>query len=183
MSFLGAIAEELGTLPLTENDVSDGATSSKNFLAHPLTQLVVVTLTLTGMLRLLFFHFAPQIWAMQADVPLQDITPWTRWAMQDRDGAEPPVLLVLILLLMILTVLGMQLLKRIPRRLCVDVVIICLTTSALFALNVRLRAPIWQLGRSWWQVFEAEAGIFLAVFVTRVGPRETGAFTSSWGWP
>ena len=174
MSSLEAIAKELGTLPLTENDVSDGATSSKNFLAHPLTQLAVVTLTLTGMLRLLFFHFAPQIWAMQADVPLQDITPWTRWAMQERDGAEPPVLLVLILLLMVLTVLSMQLLKRIPRRLCVDVVIIGLTTSALFALNVRLRAPSWEPGRSWWQVLEAEAGIFLAVFIARWAVRKRG---------
>jgi hypothetical protein len=164
----------LEATPVRESDEGCDATPPTNFLAHPLTQLAVATLTLTGMLRLLFFHFAPQIWAMQADIPLEEITPWTRWTMLARDGAEAPVLLVLILLLTVLTVLSMQLLKRIPRRLCVDVVIICLTTSALFALNVRLRAPNWQPGRSWWQVFEAEAGIFLAVFVTRWAARKRG---------
>jgi hypothetical protein len=174
MSSPESIAEELGAQPLPENNVSGGATTSKNFLGHPLIQLAVVTLTLTGMLRWLFFHFARQIWAMQADIPLQDITAWTRWAMLARDGIEPPVLLALILLLTILTVLSMQLLKHIPRRLCIELVIICLATSALFALNVRLRAPNWQPGRSWWQVLEAEAGIFLAVFVARWAARKRG---------
>jgi hypothetical protein len=164
----------LGALPVSKTDVSDGATSSESFLAHPLTQLAVVTLTLTWMLRLLFFHYAPQIWAMQADVPLQDITPWTRWAMQERDGAEPPVLLALILLLTVLTVLSMQLLKRIPQDLRNGVVIVCLTTSVLFALDVPLRAPNWETGRIWWQVLEAEAGIFLAVFVARWAARKRG---------
>jgi hypothetical protein len=169
-----AIAEELGALPLTENDVSDGGTSSKSILPHPLIQLAVITLTFTGMLRLLFFHFARQIWAMQADVPLQDITPWTRSAMLARDGIEPPVLLALILLLTILTVLSMQLLERFPQRLRIDAVLVCTMTAALFAMNVRLRAPNWQPGRSWWQVFEAEAGIFLAILLTRWAARKRG---------
>jgi hypothetical protein len=165
----------LEAIPVRESDEGCDATPPTNFLAHPLTQLAVVTLTLTGMLRLLFFHFAPQIWAMQADIPLEEITPWTRWAMRDRDGAEPQVLLLLILVLCALTVLGMQLLKHAPRR-REAIVVVCFMTSALFVLGVPLRAPNWETAQIWWHVLGAEAGIFLAAFVARRAALKRGFY-------
>ena len=133
-----------------------------SFLVHPLTQLAAVTLAVTAGLRLVFFHFAERIWALREDVAIGDITPWSQWAMADRDGAEPQVLLLLVLVLAVLTVLGMQLLKRVPGWLREVVMALCLVAAALFALAVPPRAPMPDIDRVWWHVLEAEAGIFLA---------------------
>jgi hypothetical protein len=166
----GVIVEEA----VRESGDGDVSKPPTNFLAHPLTQLAVVTLTLTGMLRQLFFHLAQRIWAMQADIPLEAITPWTRWAMQDRDGIEPQVLLLLIVLLCVLTVLGMQLLKHAPPSPRIVVMTFCLMSSVVFAIAVPVFAPMRQMDRIWWHVLEAEAGILLAVLVARWAARKRG---------
>jgi len=149
-------------------------TNDASFLVHPLTQLALVTLTLTAGLRLVFFHFAERIWALREDIPIRDITPWSQWAMADRDGAEPQVLLLLVLVLAVLTVLGMQLLKRAPGWLREVLMALCLVAAALFALAVPPRAPMPDIDRVWWRVLEAEAGIFMAALVARWAARKPG---------
>jgi hypothetical protein len=152
----------------------DAATAPTNFLTHPVTRLVAVTLTLTGMLHLVFFHFAKQIWAMQEDIPLQAVTSWSRWAMLDRDGVEPQVLLLLTLVLCVLTVLGMQWLKHAPRLLHMVLMTACLMFGVIFVVGVPLQAPLAQTARLWRYVLVVEAGIFLAALVARWATRQRG---------
>lgn len=137
------------------------------FLTHPLTRLVAVTLTLTGILRLVFFYFAPRIWALQEEISLQDITPWTRWAMADRDGAEPQVLLLLTLALAVLTVAGMQLLQRAPQWLSSLAVACCLPGALIFALTVPPAAPMPEVDASWLHISEAVAGVLAIALIAR----------------
>jgi hypothetical protein len=132
------------------------------FFVHPLTQLAVVSLAMTAALRLLFFHFSEWIWEIPDDVTIQEITPWTRWALWERDGSEPQVLLLLIVALALLTVLGMQLLKLAPAWLREVLLPGCLVAAAIFALAVPPRAPIPDVDGLWWHVLEVEAGVFLA---------------------
>jgi hypothetical protein len=147
-----------------------------SFLLHPFTRLVAVTLTLTGALRLVFYHFAERIWAMREDVPLGDITPWARDAMWDRDGAEPQVLLALIVVLAVVTVLGMELLKRAPAWLREVAVAVCLMGTALFAATLPLHAPMPETDRIWWHTIEAEAAIFLAALIAGWAVRKRGFY-------
>src|SRR4029079_12285574 len=85
-------------------------------LLHPLSRLVLSALALTAVLRWLFFLFAPRIWAMRQEFPVQEITSWARWAMEDRDGVEPQVLLLLTLVLAAGTGAAAVLLDRLSSR-------------------------------------------------------------------
>jgi hypothetical protein len=133
------------------------------FLAQPLVQLALATLTLTAGLRLVFFVFSKRIWALAENVPLNQISDWTRWAMANRDGAEPQVLLLITLALAVLTFPVIELLKRDRGWLREVVLVCCLVGVAL--VPPRTPAPMADIDRVWWHVLVAEAAIFLAAFV------------------
>ena len=157
-----------------KSDTSSAATSPISFLKHPLTRLATVTLTVTGIAHLLFFHFANRIWSVQEDIPLQAITSWSRWAMQDRDGIEPQVLLLLTLALCALTFLCMQLLKHVPRLPHLLLMTAGVMFALIFMVGVPPEAPLAQTARLWRYVLAVEAAIFLAAFVARWAARRRG---------
>jgi len=158
----------------TGSDCAGEATIDVNSLAHPLARLAAVTLTLTGMLYLVFFHFSKQIWATQEDIPLQAITTWSRWAMQDRDGVEPQVLLLLTLALCLLTVLAMHLLKRAPRLMQLVLITAGLMAALIFVVGVPPEPPLSFAARLWRYVLAVEAAIFLVTLVSRWAARRRG---------
>ena len=132
-------------------------------LMHPLSRLALIALALTAVLRWVFFLFAPRIWAMREEFSVADITPWARWAMEDRDGAEPQVLLALTLVLAAATGVAAVLLDRVSAKARTVIVLVLLAVAVAFAIVVLPRAPENQIG-SVTNVIAAEAGILAAAW-------------------
>lgn len=128
---------------------------------HPLTRLVAVSVAITALLYGLFFHFSERIWALHDDVPLNAITPWARWAMYDRDGAEPQFLLALVLSLMILTGAAMRALDRIPGVWCTRVVAGCFGIGVFFLTQALPLPPFMWPSPSIAGLLAAECGVLV----------------------
>lgn len=130
-------------------------------LLHPLTALAAISVALTALLHWLFFLFAPQIWAMAENLRLEDLTSWTRYDAAERDGAEPQVLLLLVLALIVLTAVAMHQLEKRPAWLRMVVVGLALCMGVLEVVQVPPRLPWEAIDPVWWHVFLAEAGVLL----------------------
>ena len=143
-------------------------------LVHPFTCLAAVSLALTAVLHRVFYLFAERIWASGENVPIEAITSWTRWAMSERDGAEPQVLLLLVLVLVLLAGLAMSLIERLPIQTRKVVVSVCLAVAALFAWRQPPRAPMAEIDPAWSHVLVVEAAILLAAVGMRWAARQRG---------
>jgi hypothetical protein len=102
-------------------------------LLHPLVVLIGVAVAAAIALRALFLVCSGWIWSLARSVDLNDITPWARWAMYDRDGAEPYALFGVVLLGWVLTGAGILALGRISERPRAIVVAGLLATMVGFA--------------------------------------------------
>ena len=143
-------------------------------LVHPFTCLLAVSLALTAVLHAVFYYFAERIWASGENVPIDSITTWTRWAMNARDGAEPQVLLLLVLALVSLAVLGMGLIQRLPIRSRQMVVSACLAVAALFAWRHPPRAPMAQIDPDLLHVVAVALVILVGAVAMRWAARQPG---------
>ena len=142
---------------------------------HPLTRLVAVSVALTALLYGLFFHFSQRIWALHEDVPLNAVTPWARWAMYDRDGAEPQFLLALVLSLMILTGAAMWALDRIPSVWCTRIVAGCFGIGAFFMTQALPLPPFMWPSPTMAGLLAAETGVLiLAALAWRFSDNRVG---------
>ena len=125
---------------------------------HPLTRLVAVAVAITAILHGIFFHFAERIWAIRDEVPLNEITPWARWAMVDRDGAEPQFLLLLVLAALVLTGCAMWALERVPAKWCAPVVAGCFAIGPFFLTQALPLPPLMWPASNLAGMLAAEAG-------------------------
>jgi len=112
---------------------------------QPVVYAVAIAISLTSVLRLLFFHFSQRIWAFSQDFPLELITPWSRWTMADRDGVETQVLLLLTLLLVTLTVVATKLVDKVSTRWRLVAAALCLIGCGTFLAFVPFAPPMAQV--------------------------------------
>jgi hypothetical protein len=112
------------------------------FLDHPSIRLLGVAVALGFGARALFFRVANWLWHFELPVPNNEVLPWARWAMVDRDGAEPYGLLALELLSMLATGFGFALLARARPRWRVAIAAALLVVLAIFAFMLPPRPPL-----------------------------------------
>jgi len=144
-----------------------------DFLLHPLTSSVAVAFALTLGLHWLFFHFSERIWALREDVSIESITPWARWAMQDRDGAEPQVLLLLILILVALTIAAINLMGRVSAASRRIAAVSCLIGTEIFLVFEPLYLPVKQIDREWLHILVVVGGVLLAALAVQWAGRRS----------
>jgi hypothetical protein len=68
-------------------------------LLHPVVVLVAILVSAASALHALFFWQAERLWHFARVVADADVTPCARFAMRDRDGAEPYALIACVFLL------------------------------------------------------------------------------------
>jgi hypothetical protein len=145
-------------------------------LLHPLTCTAAVAFALTLGLRWLFFHFSERIWALREEVPIESITPWARWAMQDRDGAEPQVLLLLILILVALTTAAINLMGRVSAASRKFAAVSCLIGSEIFLAFEPLNPPVRQIDREWPHILVVVGGVLLVALAVQWAGRRPATY-------
>ena len=147
-----------------------------DIILHPLTCTVAVALALTLGLRWLFFHFSERIWALREDVPIESITPWARWAMQDRDGAEPQVLLLLTLMLVALTTAAINLMGRVSATNRKIAAALCLIGSEIFLAFVPLNPPVTDIAGEWPHILIVVGGVLLVALAVQWAGRRPATY-------
>jgi hypothetical protein len=111
-------------------------------LLHPVLGIVAIAVALGLALRTLFFRLAPWLWSKESPLDVRAITPWTRWAVAERDGIEPYALLLLVLGACAATVVLSRLSERLPERLRAAVAASALPAVIVLAFSVPLRPPL-----------------------------------------
>jgi hypothetical protein len=118
------------------------AVAAMRLLLHPVVVLVASLVSAVSALRALFLWQAEWLWHFARVVAYADVTPWARFAMRDRDGAEPYALIAYVFLLSAVAIggsVGLSLLLPRPRSVAVASL---LGMSAVFAHEVPPRPPL-----------------------------------------
>jgi hypothetical protein len=134
---------------------------------HELIALFGVAITSAFALRWAFFGASSWLWSFARPVGPTEITPWTRWAMAGRDGAEPYALLAVVGLVWLLVTAGMALFRRLGERGQVGATVALLGLSAAFAVAVPPRAPMSAAAPSGASAWVVTAGALLAAELLR----------------
>ena len=144
-------------------------------LQHPSVRLLGVTVAVGVAVRALFFKVAPWLWHFNLTVPTEDVLPWARWAMVDRDGAEAYGLLAAVMVQLVLTALGYVLLTRVAPRWRTIGVVLLLALVGVFAYRHPPQPPLHAIAASstrLWQVVAGSlAGAWLLSRAVRHGAR------------
>ena len=101
-------------------------------LSHPVLRILGIAVAIALGLRALFFRLAPWLWSKESPLDSRLFTPWTRWALSERDGIEPYALLLMVLVACVATLLISLLTERLPQRL--RLVVAALSLPALLGL-------------------------------------------------
>jgi hypothetical protein len=110
-------------------------------LLHPWARVLGVALAVTVALRALFFACSTWLWSKALVVDLNDITPWARWAMSERDGAEPYALFAIVLLGWAVTAAGVVAIGRLREPPRAAFVAALLATGIALAWRVPPKLP------------------------------------------
>jgi hypothetical protein len=110
-------------------------------LRDPNVALLGIVIAVATALRGLFLACSTWLWSFAKNINIGLITPWARWAMEDRDGIEPYAMLVIVGLQWLLTALGVAALTRLPPRLRLAAVVALLAGVVRYALQVPLKPP------------------------------------------
>ena len=152
-----------------------GVNSLMAAFLHPLPCLAAIALSLTGLLRWVFFHFSSRIWAAGELVRPEDITSWARPYVLERDGVEPQALLLLVLILIVLVVLAMRLTGQHTSWRKV-VVPLAVAVAAFFGSRALPRMPEAEIYTGAWHVVAAVTGVTLAAAAAWWLSNRKGAF-------
>jgi hypothetical protein len=94
--------------------------------------------------------------------------------MDDRDGAEPQVLLLLVVALAVLTIVAAFLFDKLPVAWRIAAVSVCFIVSIRFAMRVPFAPPMAQVDSEWRHILAVEAGVLLmALAVEWTGRRRS----------
>ena len=132
------------------------------FLQHPSVRLVGVAVIVAVALRALFFRLSGWLWHFELPVSSADLLPWARWAMMNRDGAEPYALVALAILEIVATTLGLWLLARVHGRWRATIVASLLVAVAVVAYNAPPRPPLAAVEPSLQRALYVVAGSLIA---------------------
>jgi hypothetical protein len=152
-----------------------GANPLLGAFQHPLICLASIALSLTAILRWVFFHFSARIWAAGELVRPEEITSWARPYILERDGAEPQVLLFLVMILIALVMLVMRLTRQQPswRKVVVPLAVV---VAAFFGFRALPRMPEVEIYTGRWHVVAAITGVLLVAAAAWWVSKRKGAF-------
>ncbi len=151
--------------------------SLTGILLHPLVRSATIAFALTFAIHGLFFYFSQRLWALRDYVPIASVSAWARGAMVVRDGDDPKVLLLLVLVLTAFTVLATYLLDKLPVTWRAVAVALCLFVSIPFALRVPFVPPVAQVDSAWSRILVVEAGVLLAVWAVEWAGRRAVTYS------
>jgi len=103
--------------------------------------------------RALFFAISSWLWGFAAATDMSEITPWTRWAMDDRDGAEAYGLLAVVLLQGLSVTACMAILDRLTLRWRAGVAVFLLALALALAWRVPPLPPTSAVYPTVWGAF------------------------------
>lgn len=108
-------------------------------LAFP---LVTASLALGWLAWRVFFHFSEWIWAQRFEVDLETVNPWLRYQLTDPDGAEPQVLLGLVIVASVLLGALALVLPRVSQRVRVLVTLVSSCGALLLFQSAGFNMPL-----------------------------------------
>jgi hypothetical protein len=147
-----------------------------DILLHLLVCTAAVAFAMTLGLQWLFFHFSERIWALREEAPIESITPWFRWAMQDRDGAEAQILLFLTLILVTLTTAAINLMGRVSAANRKFAVVSCLIVTEIFLAFEPFILPMRQIDGEWPHILVVVGGVLLVALAVQWAGRRPATF-------
>jgi hypothetical protein len=126
--------------------------------------------------RSLFFLIAARLWSFALPLQAAEVLPWARWAIVDRDGAEPYGLLASVIVQLAATGLGFLLLARATPRWRAAIVGVLLVGVGIFAFELPPRPPLRAIDKDLSRALLVVAGsVLAALLIARSTRRTTGA--------
>ena len=151
-------------------------TSQLTLLQQPAVRLLAVAVVVGIASRALFLRLAHWLWEFQVPVPNADVLSWARWALVDRDGAEPYALLTLVLAQLVATGVAFVGITRAPPRWRAVIVALLLAAVAVFSYRLPPRPPLHAVAPSLRQALMVVGGsLVAALLLARSVRRSTGA--------